>query len=196
VDPIRFWIPANLELREVIIPGDFIESIIMPALNHEAGHIIAAHHLGATILGIAIADNKSRNNDGLTLQAIYETEGWSIESHCIVKAAGPAADLLYRGQIDEKGASGDLSDIKGLTGIASLTPFLEEATEILAEYAAAISCIAIQLEQSLTAGGLRYARLLPGGHLGLMLVEPDRLLRCLRRGGLSAALGSRCYMPT
>jgi hypothetical protein len=40
--------------QEIIIPGEYVESIMLPAAEHEAGHVIAAHHHNPRVLGIAV----------------------------------------------------------------------------------------------------------------------------------------------
>lgn len=70
-----------------------------------------------------------------------------METRCIVLAAGPAADLLYRGRIDEGGASGDLDDIARLTGTRFLEPYLERATELLSGYRSEIAWVTERLRR-------------------------------------------------
>jgi hypothetical protein len=179
MEPLRFWLPVNRTLQEVLVPGNFIESVILPALHHEAGHIIAAHHFQGAVYGIAIALNPARSSEGLTFQAMYEPINWTLRSRCIVKAAGPAADLKYRGAIDEAGASGDIHDIEGLTGISSLGPYIEAATAVLDGHGGALERVVVELQKAITGKGPRYSRLLPGGDLGVVLVDANRLRNCL-----------------
>ena len=77
-----------------------------------------------------------------SLQAIYGWEAVPVETKCIVLAAGPAADLLYRGGVDDGGASGDLNDIEALSGVRSLEPYLNRATELLLNYRNEIAWVA------------------------------------------------------
>jgi hypothetical protein len=55
MDPLRFWLPLpNGIEQEIITPAVYVDTIIIPAAGHEAGHIVAAHHYNARVLGIAI----------------------------------------------------------------------------------------------------------------------------------------------
>jgi hypothetical protein len=45
--PISVWLPMKGYQREIIIAAEHVESIILRAAEHEAGHIIAAYHFGA-----------------------------------------------------------------------------------------------------------------------------------------------------
>ena len=137
--------------QQIIIPADYVESIMFPAAEHEAGHIIAAHHHGARILGIAVGFVPELDQRGMFLQALYVSKDWSIETKCVVKAAGAAADVLYFGGFSEKGVSKDLCDIGDLTGKASLEPYLGVAKQILAGYSAQIECMTAALRESLGA---------------------------------------------
>jgi hypothetical protein len=147
---LRFWLPLpNGFEREVTILGQYVESIILCSAEHEAGHLLAAYHFGAALLsGIAVGFLPERRQDGMHVFAIYCWEGWSVETQCTVKAAGPAADVIYRGGFTEIGASGDLKDIQELTGVASLEPYLTTAKEILTGSDEQFHCIAASLRRS------------------------------------------------
>jgi hypothetical protein len=82
-------------------------------------------------------------------QAIYGWEECPAETQCIVKAAGPAADLLYRGRIDDGGAKEDLNDIEALPGMRSLEPYLSQAAELLSDYRSEIAWVAERLRAAL-----------------------------------------------
>lgn len=116
----------------------------LPAVEHEVGHIVAAAHFGVIPIGIGIGLIPERSQS-FHFQVVYGWEGWSTETRCIVSAAGPAADLIYRGAVNEAGASGDLNDIEALTGLRSLEPYLLKAQEILSKYNNEIVWTAAQL---------------------------------------------------
>jgi predicted GNAT superfamily acetyltransferase len=56
--------------QEIIIPGEYVESIMLPAVEHEAGHVIAAYHMGARILGVAVGFIPERDQQGMFFQAL------------------------------------------------------------------------------------------------------------------------------
>ena len=51
---LRFWRPMAGYEQEIIVPGEYVETVILRAAEHEAGHIIAAHHFNARVFGIAV----------------------------------------------------------------------------------------------------------------------------------------------
>lgn len=106
VGPLKLLMPRNGWEQEVFVPADFVVSVILPAVEHEIGHIVAAAHFGAMIFGIGLGPISERSTDGWFFQAIYGWEAVPVETKCIVFAAGPAADVLYRGRVDDRGASG------------------------------------------------------------------------------------------
>jgi hypothetical protein len=179
VRSLRFWLPQNGYEQEIIISGQHVETIMLPAAEHEAGHIIAAHHLHARVLGIAVGFVPDRREPGMFLQAIYGWENSTIESECVVKAAGLAADILFHGLFDEKGASGDLQDITALTGQASFEPFLGAAKTILARYTSEFSCITKALRRALDLEDEHTLGLLPNNRIGTLLIDETQLMRCL-----------------
>lgn len=103
---VRLLIPGNGWEQEVFVPAEIVHSMVLPAVEHEIGHIVAAAHFGAMVFGIGLGPISERSTEGWFFQAIYGWEAVSVETKCIVFAAGPAADLLYRGSVDERGASG------------------------------------------------------------------------------------------
>jgi hypothetical protein len=134
-------------------------------------------------VGIAIGFVPDLDNRGMFLQALYKSkEDWSIETHCIVKAAGPAADLLHSGTFTEESARGDLKDIKALTGIASLEPYLEKARAILTQYPNQRTCVASLLRGCLEEVNERSMGILPGGRLGALLLDEAQLKKCFPTG--------------
>ena len=46
--------------QEITIPAEYVESIMLPAAEHEAGHIIAAHHHNVRVLGIGVPLYRSK----------------------------------------------------------------------------------------------------------------------------------------
>lgn len=176
---LRFWLPLNGREQEIIIPAEYVESIMLPAAEHEAGHVIVAHHHHARVLGIAVGFIPELEQRAMFLQALYAWKDWSIETQCVVKAAGPAADMLYLGEFGEQGASGDLRDIEHLTGKASLEPYLGIAKEILAGYPAQFKCIATLLHESLENVEERTLGFLPDHRIGALLLDEAQLSQCL-----------------
>jgi hypothetical protein len=156
---------------------------MLPAAEHEAGHIIAAYHLKARVLGIAIGFLPERSMAGMFLQALYGWEGTPQESErefqCIVNAAGPAADILFRGGFTEQAASGDLADIKTMTGRAELEPYLGKAKTLLSGYAGQFQCIARALQDAIDSDEERIMQQLPTGTVGALLLDEAQLLQCL-----------------
>ena len=117
LDPLRFWLPMANGMEQAFIPAVYVNTIVIPAAGHEAGHAVVAHHYCARVIGIAVGFISERTHQGVLVHAIYEDKSdWSIETRCVVKAAGPAADSLIGGEINEQGASGSLQDIQALTG--------------------------------------------------------------------------------
>src|ERR1019366_847072 len=177
---LRFWLPLmNGHEQEIIIPAEYVESIMLPTAEHEAGHIIAAHHHNARVLGIGVGFIPELELRGMFLQALYACKEWSIESQCVVKAAGPAADMLYLGGFGENEASGDLRDIEHLTGKASLEPYLGMAKEILAGYPAQFKSITTLLRESLENVEERALAVLPNNRIGALLLDEAQLMQCL-----------------
>ncbi len=170
--------PGNGWEQEVFVPADFVRSVILPAVEHEIGHIVAAAHFDAMIVGIGIGPISERSTDGWFFQAIYGWEAVSVETKCIVLAAGPAADLLYRGRVDDRGASGDLNDIEALSGVRSLEPHLNRATELLSGYRNEIVWIAERLRAALTDGEWRRMIHLPNGQLVALFIDEAKLREC------------------
>jgi hypothetical protein len=91
------------------------------------------------IIGIAIGFLPERHG-----MFLYSSFGWgspgrpdyhrpTIEEECIVKTAGPGAELLFHGSFGEQGASGDLQDIGALTNSPSpsFTPYMDKAQQFL-----------------------------------------------------------------
>ena len=178
VHPLNLLMPFDGGEQEVFVPAEFVRSVILPAVEHEIGHIVAAAHLGALIIGIGLGPISERSMDGWFFQAIYGWETAPVETRCIVLAAGPAADLLYRGRIDEGGASGDLDDIARLTGTRSLDPYLERATELLSGYRSEIAWVAERLRTALTDGESRRMIRLPNGRLVALFIDEPTLREC------------------
>lgn len=162
---------------EAFVPADFVESVLLPAVEHEVGHIVAAAHFGAIPIGIGIGLIPERSQS-FHFQAAYGWEGWSTETRCIVSAAGPAADLIYRGAVNEAGASGDLNDIEALTGLRSLEPYLLKAQEILSKYNNEIVWTAAQLRSSLADGQWRKMIRLPNGKMVALFIDEAKFREC------------------
>lgn len=175
---LKLLLPGHCPDRELIIPPEVVSSIILPAVEHEIGHIVAAAHFGAVIIGIGLGFIPQITIDGILFQAIYGWEDCPMETQCIVKAAGPAADLLYRGRIDEGGAKGDLDDIEALSGVRALEPYLTRATELLAGYQSEIAWIAERLRAALSDGQCRRMVPLPNGQMVALFMDETKLREC------------------
>jgi hypothetical protein len=178
IEPLKLLIPFTGWDQEVFVPAEFVFSVILPSVEHEIGHIVAAAHFGAVLFGIGIGPISERSTAGWFFQAIYGWEIVPVETRCIVLAAGPAADLLYRGRIDERGASGDLDDIAALTGTRSLEPYLERANELLSGYRSEIAWVAERLRSALTDGEWRRMIRLPNGRLVALFIDEPTLREC------------------
>ncbi len=170
--------PGNGWEQELFVPTDFVRSIILPAVEHEIGHIVAAAHFGAVIFGIGLGFIPERSADGMFFQAIYGWEECPVETQCVVMAAGPAADLLYRGRIDDGGAKGDLDDIEALSGVRSLEPHLSQATELLSGYRSEIAWVAERLRAGLTDGQWKRMVRLPNGRMVALFIDEAKLREC------------------
>lgn len=165
--------------QEVIIPGNFVESIILRAAAHEAGHIVVAHHLRARVFGIGLGFLPEKSDAGIFLQAIYGWQNSTIDDQCIAAAAGPAADLLCHGMVDEEAASGDLQDVANLTGRASLEPYLDAAKNLLSRHMSELAEMTSALQRALEAETERKMGTLPNGRTGALLLDERQLMECL-----------------
>jgi len=177
VNPLRFRLWISEREEQFAIPADYVESVLLPSAEHEAGHVIAAHHLNARVLGIAIGFAPDEKQ--MFLQTLYQWKDSTVEDKCVVKAAGPAADILFNGGPDEQSARRDLQDIENLTGRASLEPFLGTAKSILAGYASEFRCITKAFRNALGLEEERSLGVLPGGDFGALLLDDGQLLKCL-----------------
>jgi hypothetical protein len=164
--------------QEIIVEEASVRTILIPAAGHEAGHGVVAHHYGARVIGIAIGFIPARQHQGMLFHAIYEHRSdWSTETQCVVKAAGPAADLLFRGEINEQAASGDLHDIADLTGTASLEPYLSKAKDILIARRKELARITAALRQKLLKAEERYLVPMSEGRVGALLLDESELMQ-------------------
>jgi len=177
--PLKLWLPLDGSGREIVLDAGYVERIIVPSAEHEAGHIIAARHYGARVLGIALGFIPEVEQRGMFLQALYKSEKWATETQCIVKAAGSAADIIHFGQFNEQEARQDLRDIEQLSGKSSWEPYLTSAQEVLRGYECQFKCITRLLRESLEADGYKVLGRLPGGRIGCLLLDEDRLMACL-----------------
>jgi hypothetical protein len=178
ITALKLLMPGNGWDQEVLIPTEFVRTVILPAVEHEIGHIVAAAHFGAVIFGIGVGFIPERSTDGMLFQAIYGWEECPAETQCIVKAAGPAADLLYRGRIDDEGAKGDLNDIETLSGVRSLEPYLSQAAELLSGYRSEIAWVAERLRAALTDGQWKRMIRLPNGRMVALFMDEAKLREC------------------
>jgi hypothetical protein len=177
--------------QEIIIPSEFVNGIILKGAAHEAGHIVVAHHLEARVFGIGLGFLPERSNAGIFLQAIFGWRNATIENQCIAAAAGPAADLLCHGEVDEEAASGDLQDIAAFTGTASLDPYLNTAKTIISKHMDELTRITDALQRAVHAEGDRKMGLLPNGRTGALLLDERQLIWCLG-GNTDLSISGTC----
>ena len=146
-------------------------------VEHEPGHAVAAHHLGAMIIGIAVGFMPERKG-----MFFYTSFGWgssnrpdyqrgALEDECIVKTAGPAAEVIFHGSFDSLGASGDLQDIGVLTKnpSPSFSPYMDKAQQLLRAHDEELRSISYLLETRIK----ERAGMLPG----VTPIEPRTLVR-------------------
>ena len=164
--------------QELIVPSEIVDFLISSAVEHEVCHLIAAAHYQAVLFGIGIGFLPERGTGGVFIQAIYGWENCPVETQCIVAAAGPAADMLFRGSIDDSAASGDLADIERMTGVRSLEPHLSAAKELLSRYPKEIAWASDLLRNELASGNERNFERLPNGKLVAMIVDAEQLRAC------------------
>jgi hypothetical protein len=176
IRPLRFWLPLDAyRQQEIIVPAQYVDSIMLRAAEHEVGHAIVAHHYQARVFGIGVR-MPARGQNGMTLFALYGSNGWSIETQCVVKAAGAAADVLYHGGFDDESASGDLRDIESLTGIAALEPYLSTAKQLLSGYADKLERTVTALRNAIVGPQQRTFEILPDNRVGTYFLNERELL--------------------
>ena len=175
---LRLWYPMNGYEQELIVPQDTVEFLKQRAVEHEVGHLVVAAHHKAVLFGIGLGFLPERGIGSFFIQAVYGWENCPTETQCVVAAAGPAADLLYLGSIDEQAASGDLADIERMSGSRSLEPHLTAAKEILLKYSKEMKWASDLLRKEMTAGMERSFEPLPNGRLVAMLVDAQQLSAC------------------
>lgn len=181
IKPLKFIVPRNSEDLPFEISAEDLEAWILPSAEHEAGHAVIAGDMGARVYGVGIGFiPKSQASGSMFLVTLYSPEDWSTTTHCTVKAAGPAADLIYWGKFDEAAARKDLSDIEALTGTASFEPYLTKAAELLSTRTDALDCVADRIRRALAVDFEYRVDTLPGGQRGAMLVGEAELLECFR----------------
>ncbi len=164
---LKWWIPLpNGERQLMSIPEDYVKNVILKSIEHEPGHIVVAHHLGGMIIGIAVGFMPERRG-----MFLYSSYGWggtnrpdyhrpTIEEECIVKTAGPAADLMFHGSFSKQNASGDLHDIGVLTNNPnpSFAPYMDKAQQLLQRHDEEVRTISHLLETRIK----EQAGILPG----------------------------------
>jgi hypothetical protein len=74
-----------------------------------------------------------------------------------------------------EGASGDLNDIEALSGVRSLEPYLNRATEFLSGYRNQIVWVAARLRAALTDGEWRRMIRLSNGRLVALFIDEAKL---------------------
>jgi hypothetical protein len=115
----------------------------------------------------------------MTLFTLYGSNGWSIETQCVVKAAGPAADILYHGGLNDEAASADLRDIESLTGVADLEPYLSTAKQLLAGYADKMEHTVAALRSAILSPQQRTFEILLDNNTGAFFLGEEELLASL-----------------
>jgi hypothetical protein len=178
VSNLRLVLPLQNGEQELLVPASFVATVMLPGIEHEIGHIVAAAHHNATILGVGVGFIHKPDRSGFFFQSVYGWEAVTIEVQCVVKAAGPAADLMFRGRIDDAAASGDLADIEGLSGMKSLEPYLSEAQAILNRYRPEVGWLSARLRTALLDGQRRTMVLLPNGQSTAFFIDQRDLEDC------------------
>jgi hypothetical protein len=176
MNPLRFRLRANGKEMSIPVDGDYVERVILPSAEHEAGHIVAAHHLNARVRGIAVGFVSYGTQGQMFLQALYSWKVSTIQDKCVVKTAGPAADLFFHGEFDQEGVKRDLQDIQGLSGETSFDPYLEPAKAIIALRERECRCVANALRHEI---GLDVERTLEVGRdncVQALLLDEAQLL--------------------
>jgi hypothetical protein len=192
---LKWWIPLPNGKRELMsIPEDYVKNVMLKSIEHEPGHIVAAHHLGGMIIGIAVGFMPERQG-----MFLYSSYGWggatrpdyhrpTIEEECIVKTAGPAADLLFHGSFGTSEASGDLKDIGVLSNNPnpSFDPFMGRAQELLRAHNEEVQTISHLFETGIkeladaSTNNCRTLVRLPDGHMGDWMLSDADLLPVLK----------------
>src|SRR5438445_714112 len=190
MNPMRFRLQANGKEMPLIIPPDRVESAILPSAEHEAGHITAAHHLNARVLGIAVGVVSNGTQGQWILQAVYSWKGSTIEDKCVAKAAGVAADLFFHGEFDKGGAKRDLEDIQRLSGETSFDLYLEPARKIIALRERECRCVANALRHEIGLDVERTLNVYPDKDVATFLLDEAHLLHYL-----SAPSGQSAPLP-
>lgn len=179
---LRCLIRNAQSAQEVVLPGEYVQNVILRSAEHEAGHLIAAYHLGATEFRISLVFLVALQS--VALKATYTGSNPDIHAQCVILAAGPAAEVLLHGAFDETGATFDLQQIEELSGVASLAPYLDEAKDILIEYSAETHCIADALASALAVDRTYTLEKLANGQMGIVLLGESRLADCLSPCGV------------
>ncbi len=180
VSDLRLLLPLQGGEQELFIPAQFVKSTILPGVEHEVGHIVAAAHYAAVLIGIGVGFVQKPGRNGMFFQAVYgwEKDEVSKEVECVVKAAGPAADLIFHGRIDDAGASGDLADIELISGTRSLEPHLSQAKDILNRYRPEIVWLSARLRAALLNEQWRRMVPLPNGQMIALFIDRADLNEC------------------
>jgi hypothetical protein len=70
IGPLKLLMSGNGWEQELFVPAAFVRSVILPAVEHEVGHIVAAAHFGAVVFGIGFGPNRKRARmDGSSKQS-------------------------------------------------------------------------------------------------------------------------------
>lgn len=179
MNSLRFRLRANGQEMPIVIDGDYVERVILPSAEHEAGHITAAHHLNARVRGIAVGFVSYGTHGEMFLQAVYSWKQSTIQNKCVVKTAGPAADLFFHGEFDKEGAKRDLQDIQNLSGETSFDPYLEPAKEIISLRERECRCVAKALRYEIGLDVERTLEVGPDNYVATFLLDEAQLLSCL-----------------
>jgi hypothetical protein len=134
---------------------------------------------------------------------LYSSYGWgganrpdyrrpTIEEECIVKTAGPAADLMFHGSIGKSEASGDLKDIGVLSNNPnpSFDPYMDKTQKLLRAHDEEVRTISHLLETriteqagilpSVTTDDYRTLVRLPDGRMGDWILSDADLMPLLK----------------
>ena len=67
IGPLKLLMPLNGWEQEVFVPTEVVLSMVLPAVEHEIGHIVAAAHFGAMIFGIGLGPISEKKHGWMVL---------------------------------------------------------------------------------------------------------------------------------
>jgi hypothetical protein len=109
------------------LPPEAVEMLRL-VCPHEVGHAEVATYFGARVRGIAL----TQTTGGLQAVAIYETRiAMPLEDRWIIKAAGPAGEVVAFGRYGVLGASIDRQHVRAIGYLDDFELLVQKATSIL-----------------------------------------------------------------